>query len=161
MRWLFVAAMLLLAGCESKSVQPPALLKPDEKYLQALRYTQKCEIALSLETKALLIATYLNPLGDFAKESFLIRIYIEDDFEDEKLAGLYHPGYSLSLNEQNATKITPLQKDDPLLKGMPFTQSWYKFYVVEFPAQKERLRLTLSHKDYGSCGVEFQNISIY
>ena len=161
MRWFLLAVALIFVGCSTKKIEP-SLVKPDKRYLEALRYTQKCDIALSLENKALMIATYLNPLEKSDKERFLVRIYIDNDYEDQNRSGLNHPGYALRLNAQAPRKIISVKKHDKVLEDMPFKQPWYKFYIVEFKKSDSKdLTLTLSHKNYGSCSVTFENSSIY
>ncbi len=155
MRVLALLLSLMLVGC---SVKTPTLFKKDESYLEALRYTNMGDIAISLENKAQIIATYLNPFQKGEGERFFVRIYIDNDFSDPKKAGLHHPGFSLTLNGQKPLKIEELPYESELVKNMPFTQKWYHFYLVTFKkSTKDLLILTLSHPDFGSAELDFRN----
>ncbi|MRJ02482.1 MAG: hypothetical protein C6I05_03440 [Epsilonproteobacteria bacterium] len=149
-----------MGGC-GKKVERPNVLRPDPVYVEAMRHTEKGDIAISLENKALIIATHLNPMDREkyrGRERFFIRVYIDNDFDDENRSGLFHPGFSLTLNGHPPTRIEKIDYDAPLAKKMPFTQKWYHLYLVTFPeSQEEKLILTLSHPDYGSARLTFPN----
>ncbi len=163
LRTLLIVAFLLFAGCSTK-VSKPSVLKPDRYYLNALRYTQKGDLAISLENRALLIATYLNPIEKKFQDGewFFIRVYIDNDFIDEKKAGLFHPGFLLMLHGQKPLQIEPLKAEDELVKKMPFTQKWYRYYLVKFPkSTKKELVLTFSNPQIGQMRLTFPNYDVY
>ncbi len=151
-------ALFLFFGCSAKELR---IFSPDKPYIEALRYTASADIAVSLENKAMIIATYLDPLEKKYRdgEYFFVRVYINDDFEDQNRSGLYHPGYSLTLNKKKPLWIKGLDFDDPLVKRMPFVQKWYKIYLVKFPKiEKKKLQLIFAHEAYGKVVLNFQNI---
>lgn len=154
---LLAAAFLLLAGCSCKNTN---FFAPDKYYAEALRYTQKGDIAISLENKALIIATYLNPLkkrtqGD---EEFFVRVYIDNDFDDPKKSGLFHPGYTLTLNGQKPSAIEEVDKESELAKSMPAVLPWYKLYRVRFPhTEAKTLRLEFANAKYGKVVLSYPN----
>ncbi|WP_201333857.1 hypothetical protein [Nitratiruptor sp. YY09-18] len=151
-----IACIGVLGGC---SVKHPTLLSPDKPYAEALRYTQKGEIDISLENKALIIATYLNPIEKSkGQEKFFVRVYIDNDFEDEKKAGLFHPGYELRLNGQKPLKIKQIDTDSELAKQMPAIEPWYRLYVVTFKhTESPRLDLSFKNPAYGGVDLIFPN----
>lgn len=154
--WILLLLLPFLAGCAHK--EELRVFSVDKSYVEALRYTKKGDIAISLENKALCIATYLNPLHrcDKDKECFFVRVYIDNDFDDPKKAGLFHPGYSLRLDGHEPLAVKELDKEDLLVKQMPLCEPWYHFYLVTFPALKEsKLTLIFSHKVYGSTALVF------
>ncbi|BAF69910.1 hypothetical protein [Nitratiruptor sp. SB155-2] len=140
--------MLSFIGCGNTL---PSIISKDTQYTEALRYTKKTTFDISLEEKALFIATYLNPLekkGD--GEYFFVRTFIDNDFEEAEKAGLHHPGVKITLNGKPPVQIRELKKEDILVKQMPFTQQWYRYYLVRFPKQKQsQLKFTISFDDYG------------
>lgn len=105
-------------------------------YKEALDHTKKGEINDKFETKALISASYLSLIYPnderYSKtESFLVGLYIANDYEDNK-AGINNPSYKLTLNDKPFVASTLLNKDDPLLKSMPLINRWSKYYIVEF-----------------------------
>ena len=163
LRTLLLALTLLFVGCSTK-VSEPSVLKPDRYYLNALRYTQKGDLALSLENRALIIATYLNPIEKKYQDGewFFIRVYIDNDFSDDKKAGLFHPGYSLTLSGKKPLEVKQLTVDDLLVKKMPFTQKWYRYYLVKFPKVADKnLILTFANPQVGQIHLTFPNYDVY
>ncbi|WP_201334217.1 MULTISPECIES: hypothetical protein [unclassified Nitratiruptor] len=152
MNWKKIVCIIVLSfsfvGCHNAL---PSIISKDTKYTEALRYTKKTTFDISLEEKALFIATYLNPLekkGD--GEYFFIRTFIDNDFEDAAKAGLHHPGVQITLNGEAPVQIRELKNEDILVKQMPFTQQWYRYYLVRFPKQKQsQLKLTIAFDGYG------------
>ena len=153
--WMLFLAGFLLVGCAHK--EELRIFSVDKSYVEALRYTKKADLAISLENKALLIATYLNPLGKCSKdkECFFVRVYIDNDFDDPQKAGLFHPGYTLTLNGHKPLTIKELDKETLLVKQMPLCEPWYHFYLVTFPKVQPPLQLTFSHPTYGSVTLPF------
>ncbi|NPA04051.1 MAG: hypothetical protein GXO61_04235 [Epsilonproteobacteria bacterium] len=155
------ALLFLLLGCNSKETL--SVFEPDKPYMEAMRWTAKGDISVSLENKALIIATYLNPIErKTGNERFFIRVYIDNDFDDPKKAGLFHPGYKLLLNGIEPLKIEELEYENPLVKKMPFVEKWYRFYIVEFPKQEEEeeLRLTFENEEYPPAELIFRKFEL-
>jgi len=150
-----LVALLLLGGCAKKELK---IFSVDKPYAEALRWTKKGDIAISLENKALIIATYLNPLRKkWDKEYFFVRVYIDNDFDDPKKAGLYHPGYYLKLNDSEPLEIKELDFESELAKTMPFVQKWYHIYLVTFEkTENKELKLRFGNKDYGEVVLLFR-----
>ena len=150
-----LVALFLLGGCAKKELK---IFSVDKPYAEALRWSKKGDIAISLENKALIIATYLNPLQKrWDKEYFFVRVYIDNDFDDPKKAGLFHPGYHIRLNGHEPLSIEELDFESELAKSMPFVQKWYHIYLVTFPKVEDKeLRLIFGHEDYGDVVLTFQ-----
>ena len=152
----YLFSIFILTGCSFKT----AFLKPDIVEQKTLAWTQKGEIYNSLEVKASMIATYLNPLDKNYKdgEYFLINIYIDNDYEDPKKYGLNNKDYILILNGLNYVYKKELNKDSKLAKMMPFFDSnWGHLYLVKFPKQNSKvLKLVLVNENYGTAEVKFQ-----
>ena len=149
---LFIS--FLFVGCSFKE----PFLKEDTLLQQKLVYTKKGEIYNSLEIKASLFATHLNPLDKKYKdgEYFVVSIFIDDDFDDEKRYGLNNSAYKLTLNGSSFLSKKELKDDDPLKKMVPFKNEWAHYYLVKFPKQSgKKLELVLRHFEYGSVGLEF------
>jgi len=160
MRYLFsivVAGLLFCTGCSDKS----GLFTPDLMEEKALTLTKKGEIYNSLEIKAALIATYLNPLlkryRDADRAHFLISLHIDNDFTDPKKAGLNNPDYTLTLNGAAPLAIKPLKEDDPLMKIAPVKTLWAHHYLVTFPKHEDKaLKMVLKSVRYGSSLLTFR-----
>ncbi len=147
-------ALLSLGGCASKS----GFFAPDVLEEKALSFTQKAQIFNSLEMKASLVATYLNPLLKTYKSDkrvhFLMSVFIDNDFEDPDKQGLFNPDYSVTLNGQKPISIKPLEKDDELLKIAPVKNVWSHYYLVTFhkPAT-DKMELLFKSRRYGASSL--------
>jgi len=159
--------ILLFSSCSKKGIETSKLsklTKRDDIYYIALINTQKGQLIASLETKALLIATYLNPVfKDRPKcsicfdtsdgEYFLLGLFIngerEAKFGEES-------GYMVSLNGEEPIELKEIDKDDPLLKEMPMVNNWSTYYIAKFPIQSSNI-LILSFKSdlFGEDKLEF------
>ncbi len=154
---LLLGMVLLLSGCATKS----GFFSPDVLEQQALSYTKKAQIYNSLEIKATIVATYLNPLlKEYDKKDdsiFLISFFIDEDSSDPKKQGLYNQEYKLTLNGNLPQKIEPLKQNDDLIKLLPIKNMWSHYYLVRFekPASKE-LHMILESKRFGSATMDFQ-----
>lgn len=159
MKRFFTGALVIVAlmfgGCGPKEL--PSIISKDKQYAESLRYTKKVSFDISMEEKALFIATYLNPIEHKkGNEEFFVRTFIDNDFEEESKAGLHHPGVRIALNGQKPMKIIELTKENQLVKKMPFTQTWYRYYLVVFPENKSKeLKLKITFSPYGSKELLF------
>jgi hypothetical protein len=163
---LGVAAMVgmvfLASGCGAKKAEDmtPSVLRPDYRYMEALRYTKKGDISVSLENRAQIIATYLNPLAkkDQKEHHFFVRVYIENDFDEENRSGLFHPFYTLTLNGAEPKKIEKISYGEAVQMSMPFVKRWYRLYRVTFdPITSRRLSLRFAHRHDGEVVLDFEN----
>ena len=151
----FIFSLILITGCSIKT----AFIEPDTVAQKALAWTKKGEIYNSLEIKASMIATYLNPLNKKYKngEYFFISIYIDNDFDEPKKYGLNNKNYLLILNGLKPIYKKELDRDSELAKMMPFNNEWGHLYLVKFPKQKgKELKLELINEDYGVATIKFQ-----
>ena len=153
-----LASLFFFNGCtikENSSLEQ--LFKKDDIYHISLVNTQKAQLIASLETKALLTATYLNPVytSDNCKnfcmsvvgaEYFFVGVFITDSDKNE----FNSRGYLLTLNGQKPLKITELDKNDPLRYEMPMMNNWSTYYKVKFPmVQGKKLELTFENDRFG------------
>lgn len=152
---LYIALLLFFNGCSSKSGFN--FFSEDRPYENAIAYTKKGEIIVSMENKAIIIATYLNPIYKKYNdgEYFFIRVYIANDFEDEKKSGLFNPKYKIYLNNQEPVEIKILSKDDILVKEMPMVKAWYKIYLVKFEKTSKPKKIVFKSDDYGQTVLTF------
>ena len=149
--------LLSLGGCASKS----GFFAPDVLEEKALVFTKKAQIYNSMEMKASLVATYLNPLlkryKSDAEAHFLISVFIDNDFQDSEKQGLFNPDYMIALNGQNPTSIKPLDKDDALLKIAPVKNVWSHYYLVTFPKPAtDTMELVFKSRRYGASSLVFE-----
>ena len=145
---LLLTSVLLFAGCASKKEECHVreksdfgqLFTKDDIYHKSLVNTQKAQLMASFETKALLTATYLNPVFEERNckkrfinkmqdgEYFFIGIYIANSEKHE----FNTRGYSLTLNGLQPIEINELERDDPLRYEMPMVDNWSTYYKVKF-----------------------------
>jgi hypothetical protein len=149
---VWVATLIVggvIGGCSSTG-QLREALKPDPLYRKALTYTQRGQLSNSLETRALVDATYLNPLypGKFEKPTFLIGVY--NDFENN----LTNPEFNLTLNGHPPTEVNTTIPSFVLYKNFPFYNSWMNYYLVQFPKSSYPLKLEYRSRDWGA--IQFQ-----
>ena len=148
--------LLIFTSCSVKD-NMAQLFKRDEIYHTSLLNTQKGQLIASFETKALLTATYLNPV--FKKkghknfsidvsggEYFFVGVFITNSKSnrfDEK-------GYSLTLNGKKPIEVIKLDKDDPLRYEMPMVDNWSTYYKVKFPTiYTKKLKLVFESDRFG------------
>ena len=155
---LLLSSVLLFSACSIKENSNIAqLFKKDDIYHISLQNTKKAQLIASLETKALLTATYLNPVFDHIEcneacqsnpneEFFFVGVYITDSEVNE----FNSRGYSLKLNGKKPLGIQKLEKDDPLRYQMPMINNWSTYYKVKFPKVKGNdLNLTFENDRFG------------
>jgi len=151
-------SLFIFGGCSLKeNSNISQLFKKDDIYHVSLMNTHKAQLIASLETKALLTATYLNPVysSDNCKnlcmeisdaEYFFIGIFITDSEANE----FNNKGYLLTLNGKKPIKIEKLDKDDPLRYQMPMINNWSTYYKVKFPiVSTDKLELTFENDRFG------------
>ena len=164
---LLLISLILVSGCSVKKDKCglredsnfAQLFTKDEIYDKSLTNTHKAQLMASFETKALLTATYLNPV--FAQrnckkrfknqmkdgEYFFVGIFITNTDKESKFN---EKGYRLTLNGKLPTDIKLLEKDDPLRYEMPMMNNWSTYYKVKFPAMKiKELTLIFENGRFG------------
>ncbi|MDR2152032.1 MAG: hypothetical protein LBO72_04345 [Helicobacteraceae bacterium] len=150
-RVLFLVAIALAAiGCGRSAFFD---FTGSATYAEALPHTKRGEIIDRFESKAQISAGYLNAIYPDNKaysssETFLIGLYIANDFKDKRKQGLNNPNYALDLNGLNFVSAEAVDKNSPMLKLMPLVNRWNLYYIVRFPAANATtLNLTLLEKD--------------
>jgi len=154
----------ILGGCTIKeNSNISQLFKKDDIYHISLQNTKKAQLIASLETKALLTATYLNPVytNENCKnlcmsvadaEYFFVGVYLTDSEKNE----FNNKGYLLTLNGHKPIDIKKLEKDDPLRYQMPMVNNWSTYYKVKFPIVKgNELHLTFENDRFGKDVLEY------
>lgn len=127
--------------------------------------THKAQLMASFETKALLTATYLNPVfsGRNCKkrfknqmkdgEYFFIGVFITNSEQSE----FNKKGYRLTLNDKVPIDIKLLEDNDPLRYEMPMMNNWSTYYRVKFPPVKEdTLKLVFENNRFGKDILTYQ-----
>ena len=154
-------SIFFLSGCfNSKEIVK--IVNVDKLHEQSLLYTQKGEVVSSFETKAIIFATYLNPLDEkFHNEnndSFLVGVYIPKDYAKKAKRGLKNPLFKL-INGDNKKPLSVkrLNRDDELMKFMPIVNSWCEYFKVDFKTNKKvkKIKLIYQNKDYGKTILNF------
>ncbi len=162
---LLLIFTILFSSCSKNSIENSKLnklTKRDDIYYTALLNTQKGQIIASFETKALLIATYLNPIFNDREcsicldtsdgEYFLLGVFINGD-RDNNLNG---DGYVVSLNGVKPLELKELDRDDPFLKNMPMVNNWSKYYIAKFPKlNRDKLILNFKSDTFGEDNLKF------
>jgi hypothetical protein len=163
---LVLFSALVMLGCSAKkdecgvreSSDFSQLFTKDEIYDKSLKNTHKAQLMASFETKALLTATYLNPV--FAQrnckkrfknqmkdgEYFFIGVFITNSEQSE----FNKKGYFLTLNGHLPIDIKLLDENDPLRYEMPMMNNWSTYYKVKFPTVKQdELKLVFKNNRFG------------
>ncbi|WP_457564597.1 hypothetical protein [Caminibacter sp.] len=133
--------ILLFSGCALKSA-----LKQDPLYEKTLKYTQRCQIVNSLETKAIIDVVYLNPLfKQFKKPTFLVGIY--NEFNNT----INNVEFHLYINSKDVNISTKIP-DFVLYKNFPFYNSWMNYYIVTTNT-KPPFKIEYKSKHWGECVI--------
>lgn len=158
-----ILAAFILSGCQTYNAFD--MFKKDDSYEKALMETKNAQIINSLETKAKISATYLNPLypAEYKDgEYFFVGVYIPNDYDSPKNAGLFNKEYRLATKGGIEAKIVQeiLKKEqNELYRKMPHTDVWSRYYVVSFPKQSGDAALELTLKSpYGEASLAFPRV---
>ena len=170
---LLLFSALVMLGCSTKkdecgtkeSSDFVQLFTKDEIYDKSLKNTHKAQLMASFETKALLTATYLNPV--FANrnckkrfknqmkdgEYFFIGVFITNSEQSE----FNKKGYRLTLNGRLPIDIKLLDDNDPLRYEMPMMNNWSTYYKVKFPTvNQQELKLVFENNRFGKDMLIYQ-----
>ncbi|HEX5670073.1 MAG TPA: hypothetical protein VFX66_00940, partial [Sulfuricurvum sp.] len=97
---LCLIALITMSGCADKGAFD--LFKMDKAHERSVEELRTGSIVLSLETKAIISALYLNPVYPEQYkdgEYFIAAIYFENDMRSVKNRDIRDIGYRLTLNE--------------------------------------------------------------
>jgi len=130
---------IFFIGCSSKVAD---IFHKDTKYITLTQYTQRGQLVNSLDTIALINATYINPIlkeSNTTKnyEIFIIGVYNDNDYKGYEKGGIFNKNYKLTMNDMNFTKATKADIKKLNLTTYPFYNKWMKYYKVYFPKTKE------------------------
>lgn len=179
---LIFATVFVFGGCASYNAFD--MFKRDAGYEKALLNTKNAQISNSFETKIKLTAAYLNPLFPQEykdAEYFFVGVFIPQDYDEPKKAGLFNEDYNLTIKAEevknpslgqasgSASYLAPIsikeivKKDESeLYKKMPHTDNWSRYYVVSFPKQNnsEILTLRLQSVIFGEALLNFPKVGL-
>lgn len=154
-KYVLIFMSIFFVGCAFEKNY--GIFEKDTTYKKAIKQTRKGDIINSLETKALIIATHLNPtLEEYqsdTNESFFVGIYTNISKENRALDDR---DFSLNMNNTKYLSIVELKENDPLKAKMPNINEWFRYYVITFQKSKEEnLELNFAHKDFGKTQLHF------
>jgi hypothetical protein len=156
----FLITLFLITGCETKVT---GVLHQNETQITIMENTQRGQIINSLNTIAIINATYLNPIlkpdNKEAKkyEIFVVGVYNDNDIKGYDKGGIHNPNYTLTMNNSNYEKVEKADIVKLELKYYPFYNSWMKYYIVYFPKTDSKiLKLTYKNKMFGKTILVFK-----
>jgi hypothetical protein len=131
MRYIMgVCLMFLISGCASKLAD-----NASEKVLDyGMTNSKKIEIKHSETSKTFVVITYLNPLNHplitQKNEQFIVGTYRATGDEGGGKTTLS----SFAVNgKSEEVRVTPLEKDNPLLTLVSSSNAWTDYVLVEAP----------------------------
>lgn len=155
---LGLIALLSLSGCADKGAFD--LFTMDKAHERSVEQLRTGSIVLSLETKAIISAIYLNPVYPEQYkdgESFIAAIYFENDMRSVKKRDIKDIGYHLTLNGKEPVEIEELKEADVRRQLMPVRNTWNRFYLVKYNNFSEgALALELENNQTGSVVLNYQ-----
>ncbi|HEX5709784.1 MAG TPA: hypothetical protein VFX68_00445 [Sulfuricurvum sp.] len=155
---LSLIALLTLSGCAEKGAFD--LFKMDDAHERSVEQLRTGGIVLSLETKALISALYLNPVYPetyHEGESFIAAIYFENDNRSVKKRDFADIGYSLTLNGAQPVEIEELKENDLRRNLIPVRNNWNRYYLVRYKTFSEgNLALRLENNQTGKVVLNYQ-----
>lgn len=153
-----LAAILALSGCSQKGAF--GLFTMDEAHERAVEQLRSDRIVLSMETKAILTAVYLNPVypEDYKDgEYFIGAFYFDKRNLDVKKWTLDDHGYTLSLNGTAPVSMEEIKEKDPRRTLIPVQNNWYRYYLIHFDTvSTPNLSLRLENNQTGSVVLSYQ-----
>ena len=159
-RLLCLATLLILTGCETKVT---AVLHQSPTQITIMKNTQRGQIINSLDTIAMINATYLNPtLKPDNKEAkkyeiFVVGVYNSNDIKGYEKGGIHNPNYTLRMNNSNYEFAKKADIKKMQLSTYPFYNQWMKYYLVYFPKTDSNvMKLTYKNKEFGSTTLIFK-----
>ncbi len=153
---LTISLILFFTGCETKV---NGILQQNKQYITLMQYTKRGQIVNSLETVALINATYLNPIlkdNNQTKnnEIFIIGVYNSNDFNGYQKGGIHNIHYKLTMNGENWTKAIKANNKILNLPNYPFYNKWMKYYKVSFPKTTDAtMKITYSNDTDGNVSL--------
>lgn len=161
---LTVVLSFTFTACGSKYLDALDINKDKALYAEA---TQKGEIYNSLNTMAIVTATYLNQVdpqeyGD-SNQSFLVGVYQPSVAQPDQNLGLKYKDASVYILS-NGEKYKPilsekLSDSNPKLVEMPLYNSWSEYYLIVFDVPTKELNIVFEDSKYGTISMDFVNIS--
>ena len=155
---LGLSALLTMSGCADKGAFD--LFTMDKAHERSIEQLRTGSIVLSLETKAIISALYLNPVYPEQYkdgESFIAAIYFENDMRSVKKRDFKDIGYSLRLNGKEPLEIEELRETDVRRQLMPVRNAWNRFYLIRYKNFSEgALALGLENNQTGSVVLNYQ-----
>lgn len=155
---LSFVALLTMSGCAQKGAFD--LFKMDATHERSVEQLRTGSIVLSLETKAIVSAIYLNPVypEQYKEgESFIVAIYFENDMRSVKKREIKDIGYRLTLNGKEPVEMEELAEKDLRRELIPVRNTWNRFYLVKYNNVSEGvLALGLENNQTGKVVLNYQ-----
>ena len=155
---LSLIALLTMSGCANPGAFD--LFKMDAAHERSVEQLRTGSIVLSLETKAIISALYLNPVYPEQYkdgEYFIAAIYFENDIRSLKKRDIHDIGYHLTLNGQEPVEMEELGEKDLRRNLIPVRNTWNRFYLIRFKNFSEGvLTLALENNQTGSVVLNYQ-----
>lgn len=155
---LCLIALLTMSGCAEKGAFD--LFKMDKAHERSIEELRTDSIVLSLETKAIISALYLNPVYPEQYkdgEHFIAAIYFENDNRSVKQRDFKDIGYRLTLNGQEPVEIEELREKDLRRSLIPIRNTWNRYYLIRYKNFSEgALMLQLENNQTGKVVLNYQ-----
>ncbi len=147
-----ISITVLLSGCSSKNTL--SNINKNKMYELSIVNTRKAILKGVDGSKAIIIATYLNPLKidmiDKNKEVFLVGVYIENSQKNSD----NNPFYQIKLNNDfDMDSMKKINITSKYIKMIPIVNKWAEYYLIKFPVKKTRKLTLLFENKIGSKAV--------
>ena len=149
---------LLIFGCSQKYneyAKPTDILRE-----QALTLTQNVIIKKEKIVRAFIGVTYINKINhelienEENIEKFIVSVHIPSD-QNKKL----YDNVSFNVNGKKTDSITLLSSEDKLLKILPASIKWNKYFLVKSPKDEKKrgISFEVSVGEYKSPKINFSD----
>ena len=165
LRIILLAIIIIFAGCSNKQEGALSVLNIDQAQEKALSYSKSAQIINSLELRAKITATYLNPIypdKNNSNERFFVGIYVPGDYGKPKPEDINRTDYRLVLQvgdkNETAVDVKIVDKKSQFFYRMTNKDNWSRYYIVEFPKTSpkvENMSLILISAEYGTAKMDF------
>lgn len=153
---LWVTVFLLL-GCSSKTNKHTSQTNILQE--QALTNTQKTTLRDESEVTIFFLTTHISGIDHYLIETDKIEKFIVSAYIPTQRSEIKYEDIFFKINKKEPISIRELQNDDELLRLLPVSNPWGRYYLVKAPVDDSTkgVFFEMGIIDIGSSKIEFHD----